>query len=301
MSKLKSLFSSLKKPGVLLYTMGGKGMFNWLPDKAYLDLVFLFLFGHRIDWNNPKTFNEKLQWIKINCRDSRYPLLVDKYEVKRIMTEILGEEYVIPNLGVWEDASDIDFDMLPERFVLKCTHDSGSVIICKDKNKLEVDKVRASLNEHMGKSAYWFGREWPYKLVKPRIIAEPYLEDEDAQLKDYKFMCFNGNMKCCFVFSDRFEDSGVKLNVYDKDWNPMDVGRKYTTMKPGVKQPKNYALMIKFAELLSKEIPFVRVDFYEVRGKLYFGEMTFFPNSGFTAFHPENWDAILGEWLTLPR
>ena len=301
MSKIKTAFALLKKPGVLLYTLAGKEKLNWMSDKMYLSLVFRFIFGRKINWENPKTFNEKLQWMKINFRDPKLPPLVDKYEVKRIMADELGEEYIIPNLGVWERAEDIDFDTLPDRFVLKCTHDSGSVVICKDKSIFNVDKARESLNAHLQKSSYWLGREWPYRSVKPRIIAEPYLEDEEGCLKDYKFMCFNGQMKCCFVFSDRFEDSGVKLNVYDREWNLMDMGRKYTTAKQGLVRPENYDLMIKFAEQLSKDLPFVRVDFYEVQGKLYFGEMTFFPNSGFTAFHPDSWDEVMGEWLALPQ
>ena len=300
MSKIRTFVSLLKKPGELIYTISGKGLLNWMPDRAYLGLVYRLVFGQRIDWENPKTFNEKLQWLKINDRTPKYSLLVDKYEVKKYVADILGNEYIIPNLGVWEKADDIDFDSLPEKFVLKCTHDSGSVIICKEKSSLDFNIVRASLNAHLHKSPYWFGREWPYRSVSPRIIAEPYLEDEDKQLKDYKFMCFNGQMKCCFVFSDRYEGSGLKLNVYDRNWELMKMGRKYTKTKKNLKQPKNYALMIEFAELLSKNIPFVRVDFYEVQGKVYFGEMTFFPNSGFTAFEPEEWDSILGDWLTLP-
>lgn len=301
MSKIRTFVSLPKKRGELIYTIGGKGLLNWMPDRVYLGLVYRSVFGHRIDWENPKTFNEKLQWLKINDRNPQYPLLVDKYEVKKYVADILGNEYIIPSLGVWENADDIDFGLLPEKFVLKCTHDSGSVVICKDRSSLNIDQVRTLLNRHLRKSAYWFGREWPYRSVKPRIIAEPYLEDEDEQLKDYKFMCFNGQMRCCFVFSDRYDGSGLKLNVYDQNWEPMGIGRKYTKTKENLKQPHHYALMIEFAELLSRDIPFVRVDFYEVQGKVYFGEMTFFPNSGFTAFEPEEWDLILGEWLTLPE
>lgn len=301
MSKIRTVVSLLKSPGKLIYTIGSKGLLNWMPDRAYLGLVYRSVFGRRIDWENPKTYSEKLQWLKIHDRNPQYPLMVDKYEVKKYVADILGNEYIIPNLGVWENADDIDFDLLPEKFVLKCTHDSGSVVICKDKGSLNINQVRKLLNRHLRKSAYWLGREWPYRSVKPRIIAEPYLEDEDEQLKDYKFMCFSGQMKCCFVFSDRYEGSGLKLNVYDRNWELMKMGRKYTKTKENLKQPKNYALMIEFAELLSGHIPFVRVDFYEAQGKVYFGELTFFPNSGFTAFEPEEWDLILGEWLTLPE
>ncbi len=299
MSKLKKLFSALKKPGELIYSLGGKGKLNWLSDKAYLNLVFRSVFGRKINWENPKTFNEKLQWLKINDRNPKYPSLVDKYEVKNIIADTIGEEYIIPTLGVWERAEDIDFNSLPQSFVLKCTHDSGSVVICKDKKKLEIDKVRTLLNSKLGKNPYYFGREWPYKMVKPRIIAEQYLEDDE--LRDYKFMCFNGQAKCCFVFSDRFEESGVKLNVYDNKWQLMQMGRKYTTTKQGIERPINYDLMIKFSELLSKDIPFARVDFYEVKEKLLFGEITFYPNAGFTPFNPEEWDLIMGEWIELPK
>lgn len=301
MSKIRTFISLLRNPGKLIYTVSGKGLLNWMPDRLYLGLVYHSVFGKKIDWDNPKTFNEKLQWLKLNDRNPEYPTLVDKFEVKKYVANILGDDYVIPNLGVWETVNDIDFNALPNQFVIKCTHDSGSVVICKNKRELDIDQVKTSLNRHLKKSPYWFGREWPYRLVKPRIIAEPYLEDDDQQLKDYKFMCFNGQMKCCFVFSDRYEESGLKLNVFDKNWKPMEIGRKYTKIKQNLKQPKNYQQMIEFAELLSKNIPFVRVDFYEVNGKVYFGEMTFYPNSGFTEFYPENWDEILGNWITLPR
>ena len=151
MAKIKTLFSLLKKPGALLYTLGGKGKLNFMSDKSYLNLVFYFTFGRKINWENPQTFNEKLQWLKVNLRDLRYPSLVDKYEVKRIMSDFLGEEYVIPNLGVWDSADDIDFNALPDKFVLKCTHDSGSVVICKDKSDFNVDNARYSLNSHLQK------------------------------------------------------------------------------------------------------------------------------------------------------
>lgn len=301
MSRIRTFIALLTSPGKLIFTIGGKGLLNWMSDKAYLGLVYRSVFGKKIDWENPKTFNEKLQWLKLNDRNLEYPTLVDKCDVKKYVAKILGDDYIIPNLGVWETADDIDFDSLPERFVIKCTHDSGSVTICKNKSNLNISQVRASLNRHLHNSPYWFGREWPYRLVKPRIIAEPYLEDEDGQLKDYKFMCFGGQMRCCFVFSDRYEGSGLKLNVYDRNWELLEIGRKYTKIKENLSKPKNYKLMIEFAELLSKNIPFVRVDFYEVNGNVYFGEMTFYPNCGFTEFYPASWDSVLGEWLILPN
>lgn len=300
MKKIVTFFSLIRNPGKLIYTLAGKGFFKWMPDKLYLNMTFFSIFGRGIDWKCPKTFNEKLQWLKIYDRNEKYSFLVDKYEVKRIITEQFGSEYIIPNIAIWNTVHDINFDKLPEKFVLKCTHDSGSVIICKDKNTFDERKAKSSLRKHLNKNPYWFGREWPYRSVQPRIIAEQYLEDEDKQLKDYKFMCFNGDMKCCMVFSDRYSENGVKLNAYDRNWNPMSLGRKYTKPNSTLHMPQNYKQMIEFAERLSKNIPFVRVDFYEVCGKLYFGEMTFYPNSGFTAFNPEVWDEILGDWLVLP-
>ena len=256
--------------------------------------------GRNLNFKKPDRYTEKLQLYKMYYRNPLLGECVDKYNVRKYI-ESKGLSDILNTLyGVYDEVADIDFNKLPKKFVLKCTHDSGSVIICKDKSKIDRDYIRRKLNKHLKKNPYWFGREWPYRYVHARIIAEPYLENKENQLVDYKFMCFNGKMMCCFVFTDRFEESGIKLNVYNNKWELMSIGRKYTRINEDIKKPKNYELMSAFAERLAKEIPFVRVDFYEVNGIVYFGEMTFYPNSGFTPFEPEQWDDILGDWLTLP-
>lgn len=299
MSKFKSAISMMKKPEMLLLTLGSKGLFNWMPDKLYISLIYFLAFGKKINLYNPQSFNEKLQWLKLYNREPKYSMMVDKYEVKKYIADIIGEEYIIPTLGVWDCTDQINFEELPNQFVLKCTHDSGSILICKDKKTFNYIKAKEKLNKHLKTNPFWFGREWPYKNVKPRIIAEQYLEDKNHQMIDYKIMCFNGIAKCCFVFSDRYSETGVRLNVYDRQWELLPVGREYTTINPNIKKPDNYELMILLAEKIAKQLPFVRVDFYELNGKLFFGEITFFPNSGFTRFKPSKWDSTFGEWITL--
>ena len=301
MSKLRSLLSLLRKPGMLFLTLAGKNCFNWLQDRTFLKIAYFLVFGRRLNLGNPVTFNEKMQWLKLNDRNPAYSAMVDKYEVKKIISDLIGEEYLIPTLGVWESANDIDLKQLPERFVLKCTHDSGSVLICKDRSTFDFEEARKKLNVHLRKNPYWFGREWPYRNVAPRIIAEEYLEDEHHQLADYKMMCFNGKAKCCFIFTDRFASSGIRLNVYDREWNPLPVGREYTSINPEIIRPKNYEQMLQLAEKVAAGLPFARVDFYELNGRLLFGEITFYPNSGLTRFKPQEWDTTFGSWITLPK
>ena len=299
MSKHKIL-SSLQNPGKLILSLADKGFFNWMSDEAFLKVVFFFSFGRKVNLRNPQTFNEKLQWMKLNNRNPEYPMLVDKYEVKHYISEIMGEQYVIPTLGLWNNVDEINLDNLPDQFVLKCTHDSGSIVICRDKKSFDFTRAKEKLNSHLKKNLFWYGREWPYREVKPRIIAEQYFEDNNQQLLDYKVMCFNGEAKCCFVFSDRYSDSGVRLNVYNREWELMPVGREYTTPNPEILKPLHYDLMLQLAEGITKGMPFARVDFYEPKGRLLFGEITFFPNSGFTKFKPQEWDEIFGNWIKLP-
>lgn len=270
------------------------------PDKTYLSLKYKYKMGCFLNLNNPQTFNEKLQWLKLYDRKPEYTTMVDKYAVKKYVADIIGEEYIIPTLGVWNHFDEIDFDKLPNKFVLKCTHDSGGLVICKDKDKLDLKVARQKIEKPLKQNYYWSGREWPYKDVKPRIIAEPYMEDSKAhELIDYKFMCFNGKVRCSFTCSERFSKDGLKVTFFDKDWNVMPFERHYHVSKNPPKKPINYDKMIQFSEQLSKGIPFVRVDFYEINGQLYFGELTFYPGGGFEEFTPEEWDYKLGDFLKL--
>ncbi len=278
-----------------------KGFFNFLSDKKYIKLRFYNRMGKHFDLKNPKTFNEKLQWLKLFNRDPKYSTLVDKFEVKKYIIEEIGEEYVISTLGIWDKFDDIDFDSLPNQFVLKCTHDSGGLVICRDKKKFDVKKAKEIINKSIKNNYYYHGREWPYKNVKARIIAEQYMEDtETKELRDYKFFCFNGKVKCFKIDFDRATHH--RANYYDENGSLLPFGEAVCPPDHSrdIKLPKELNKMIELAERLATDIPFVRVDFYDANGHIYFGEMTFYPASGFGKFIPEEWDYKLGEWLTLP-
>ena len=276
------------------------GFFKEINDEEYLKRMFKCSMKKELNLDNPQTFNEKLQWLKLYDRKPEYTTMVDKYAVKKYVADIIGEEYIIPTLGVWNHFDEIDFDKLPNQFVLKCTHDSGGIVICKDKNKLDLKSAKKKIEKCLKRNYYWSSREWPYKDVKPRIIAEPYMEDSKAyELIDYKFMCFNGEVKCSFTCSERFSEDGLKVTFFDKDWNVMPFERHYPASKNPPKKPINYDKMIQFSEQLSKGILFVRVDFYEINGQLFFGELTFYPGGGFEEFTPEEWDYQLGDFLKL--
>ncbi len=275
-----------------------------LPDKTYIKLKYYSRMGRFPDLKNPKTFNEKLQWLKLYNRRPEYTRMVDKYEAKKYVAEIIGEEYIIPTLGVWDKFDDIDFAALPDQFVLKCTHDSGGLVICRDKSKLDIDAARKKIEKCLKENYYWQGREWPYKNVKPRIIAEKFMVDESGyDLKDYKFLTFDGEIKMFFVERDRAKGhNGHTVDFFDADFNhiPMTVdGYPYTD--PPYYKPENFDKMVEFASKLSSGIPHLRVDFYNVNGKIYFGEMTFFQASGTIHFSPESWDQTLGDWIKLPQ
>lgn len=297
---IKTIFRSIFKKNVSFFIKSKLGLCNNVSDEEYLRQIYRFRMGKDLNLDNPKTLNEKLQWLKLHDRKPEYTTMVDKYEVKKYVADIIGEEYIVPTLGVWDNVEDIEFDKLPNQFVLKCTHDSGSIVICKDKSKLDFEAAKKKLKKGLDRNLFWYGREWPYKDVKPRIIAEPYMEDGKAhELIDYKFMCFNGVVKCSFTCSERFTESGLKVTFFDKDWNVMPFERHYPASKNPPKKPINYDKMIQFSEKLSKGILFVRVDFYEINGQLFFGELTFYPGSGFEEFTPEEWDYKLGDFLKL--
>ena len=272
-----------------------KKLSHYLPDKLYLKLWYRYVTGEKLNLNNPQTFNEKLQWLKLYDRNPLYTKLVDKYEVREYIKEKIGEEYLIPLLGVWNNVSEIDFESLPNQFVLKTTHDSGGVVICKDKENFNIEKAKKFLSKHLQNNFYYSGREWPYKNVKPRIIAEKYL---DFDIKDYKFMCFNGKMKCSFVCSER-HTNGLKVTFFDKDWNKLPFERVFPCSKDILDKPKMYDRMLIVSEILSTNIPFVRVDFYEIDNKIYFGELTFYPGNGIERFNPKKWDYKLGDMINL--
>ena len=273
-----------------------------LPDKLYLSIKFRTHMGYWMDWKNPKTFNEKLQWLKIYDRHPEYTKMVDKLAAKDYVASIIGDEYIIPTLAVYKSAEEIDFDALPNQFVLKCTHDSGGVVVCKDKKNLNIKEARGKLRSGLKSSYIIQNREYPYKDVPRRIIAEQYMEDESGELQDYKFFCFNGKTKYLFVATDRGrKDTETKFDFFDMEWNhlPFTNGHPNNPITP--QKPENFELMKEIAAKLSVGIPHVRVDLYNIKGKVYFGELTFFHWDGTVPFVPNEWDYKFGENIHLPH
>ena len=281
--------------------MNQRKKFHSMSDEEFLKRKFRALMGYDLDLDNPQTYNEKLQWLKLHDRNPEYITMVDKYAVKQYVADKIGEQYIIPTLGVWDRFDDIDFNSLPNQFVLKCTHDSGGLVICKDKSEFDKEKARKKINQSLNRNYYYVGREWPYKNVKPRIIAEQYMEDaETRELRDYKFFCFDGVAKAIFIATDRGSSEETKFDFFDMNFNHLDFTNGHPNATPYPAKPKSFELMIDLASVLSQEIPHVRVDFYEVNGHVYFGEMTFYHWSGFTAFDPPKWDKTFGDWIKLP-
>lgn len=284
----------------IILSLCARNFFWFLSDKAYLKMLYRIKIGKKLDLKEPKTFNEKLQWLKLYDRKPEYVKMVDKYEVRNYVKEKIGEEYLIPLLGVYNNFDDIKFDELPDQFVIKCTHDSGGLVICKNKNELDIKKARKKINKCLKRNYYYNGREWPYKNIKPRIIIEKYMIDAKTKvLNDYKFFIFNDKFIYSFICSDRTKL--LKFTFFDKNGKFMNFTQDDCPNDPKAVKPKNYNEMIFLAERLAKGIPQVRVDFYEVNGKIYFGEMTFFDSSGFGKFEPEEWDLKIGKMLKLPK
>lgn len=303
MKIIKKIFQILINPKRLILGLAGHGFFNWMPDEMFLKMIFPLKVGYKLDLKNPRTFNEKLQWLKLYDRKPEYTTMVDKYEVKKYVADKIGEEYIIPTLGVWDNPEDIDFDSLPNQFVLKTAHGGGGggVVICKDKSKLNQIAVIKKLKKSLSQDIYKSLREWPYKNVPRRIIAEKYMEDANTkELRDYKFFCFNGDVKALFIAMER-STGDVKFDYFDSDFNHLDIVQSHPMSGKKIEKPLTFELMKKLASKLSVGIPHVRVDFYEINGKVYFGELTFTHHGGITPFHPEKWDKIFGDWLELPQ
>lgn len=273
-----------------------------LSDQEYLKKAFKLNMGKELNLENPQTFNEKLQWLKLYNRKPEYTVMVDKYAVKKYVADKIGEEYIIPTLGVWDKFEDIDFDVLPDQFVLKCTHDSGGLVICRDKKQLDLKKAKDKIEKSLKRDFYLTTREYPYKDVPRKIIAEKYMVDESGtELKDYKFFCFNGKVKLLFVAKDRMkEGEETKFDFFDENFNHLPFTNGHPNSEPPYYKPENFEKMKELAEKLSTGIPHLRVDFYNINGKIYFGELTFFHWSGMVPFKPEEWDYKLGEWIELP-
>lgn len=277
-------------------------LFNYVPDKLAVSIKYRNHFYKKLDLKDPQTFNEKLQWLKLYDRRPEYTRMVDKYLAKEYVAEIIGEEYIIPTLGVWKSFDDIDFDTLPDQFVLKCNHGSGDAVICKDKASFDVESARQKLTDALQKDYYLVSREWPYKNVDRLILAEQYIEDSVTHdARDYKFFCFDGKVKCFRVDLDRF--TGRRSNWYDLERNLIPygtLGAEPLTDRQ-IDLPQDLDEIISLAEKLSAGVPFLRVDFYYVDHKIYAGELTFYPASGLQPYTDMEWDRIMGSWLKLPK
>ena len=287
---------------VILYKLS-----RFFSDKFFVRNLFKLRMGYTLNLDNPQTFSEKIQWLKLYNRKPEYTKMVDKYEAKKYVASVIGEEYIIPTLGVWNKFEDIDFEKLPNQFVLKCTHDSGGLVICKDKQSLNIDLVRKKINKSLKKNYFWENREWPYKNVHPRIIAEQYMKQQgEKELIDYKFFCFNGSPLYCQVIKDR--NTNETIDFYDRNWIRQNFLGLLNPRRPQAthahieqKKPRNFKEMLDIAHKLSQDIPFLRVDLYEINDKVYWGELTFYPYSGCGIFTPLIWNKKLGDMITLPQ
>lgn len=285
----------------LIRYAAAKGFLKWMPDEKYIKIMYKSKFNKELNLSNPESFNEKLQWLKLNYRDSKNINLVDKYEVRKYIESVLGSEYLIPLLGVYDSFDEINFDILPDKFVLKTTHDSGGVIVCRDKSKLDKRKVKKIISKSLRNNYFYWGREWPYKDIKPRIICEEMIETENNSAPiDYKFHCFNGNVDNVMLCVGR-ETGNTKFYFFNEKWELLRYNKmgKEAAKDFTLDRPDEMNRMFEIARILSKNLPFVRVDLYCENKKIYFGELTFFPESGFDSNLLIETDKLFGEKIDL--
>lgn len=294
------LLKAIKHPEWLFGVFLRRCFARFMDDRTFIKWEYFSGMGKFPNIEHPTTYNEKLQWLKLNDIHEEYTQIVDKYEAKEYIRNIIGDEYIIPTLGVYDCFDDIDFDALPDQFVLKTTHDSGGVVVCPDKSKLDINKARKKLEKSLRNNYFYEHREYPYKNIKPRIIAEQYMVDESGtELKDYKFFCFDGKCKMLFIATDR-SIGDVKFDFFDTDFNHLPFVQGHPWAKKEIIRPAGFDKMVELAERLGKGFPHIRVDLYDINGKIYFGELTFFHFSGNVPFEPAVWDKKIGEWLELP-
>lgn len=295
----------IKNPYIIFKYMKALGMLDRASDKTVIKMMFRANINKKLNLENPKTFSEKIQWLKLYERNPEHTVFADKIKVREHIKKTIGEEYLIPLIGTWDSPDDIDFDALPEQFVLKCNHNSGTgMYICRDKSKLDADKVREALRKGLAEDFYLVNREWPYKNIPRKILAEKFIVDSKTkELRDYKFFCFDGKPMIMDLISERkvgVEDE--RIDFFDMDGNHLKM--KYQEFKNSdtvPELPSQFEKMKEIAEKLAKGFPFIRIDLYEADEKVYFGEMTFFPSSGMKPFDPEDWDEKMGSWITLPK
>lgn len=271
---------------------------RFIPTKPYLKMVYKIKTGKKLNLKNPTTFTEKINWLKVNDIHPEYSDYVDKIKVRDIVKEKLGEDICFPLLGVWDKYEDIDFTTLPDKFVLKCNHDSGSVKIIKDKSEIDHKEFKKFFKSRLKLNTYVLGRDYPYKNIKPKILAEKYMTPTgEADIKDYKFFCFDGKPEVMFIISGRSGDT--RQDFFDMDFNHLDIINVYGPSDEKIEKPLLFEEMKALAEKLAKNMRFVRVDLYEINNKLYFGEYTFFSGGGFWLFNPDKWEKKLGEMIKI--
>lgn len=288
----------IKKPSNILIGLISHGYMEWLGDKSLVSLLYKLQKGKLLNLDNPQTFNEKLQWLKVYDHNPIYTKLVDKIQVKQIIGQKIGKEHIVPLIGKWENPKDIPFDKLPKQFVLKCNHDQGSVVLVHDKDTINQKEVCSFLKYKLGRNNYFGTREYGYKNIRPMVFAEKYL---GKTIKDYKFYCFNGVPKFLYVGQGLTRDHSLKIDYFDLNWNIMPFYRTDYKRLGMVEKPKHLAKMIDVAHKLCQDIPFVRIDLFEVNDQVYFSEFTLCPASGHMPFVPLEYDSIVGSWLTLQK
>ena len=288
-------------PYKIFESLAMRGFFKNMSDKEYLSWLYRARMGRFPDLNYPKSFNEKLQWLKLNDRKPEYTEMVDKYLAKKYVEKRIGEKYIIPTLGVWDEFDQIEFEKLPDQFVLKTTHDSGGVVICKDKANFDKAAAKRKLEKSLKRNYYWAEREWPYKNVKPQIIAEKFMVDKSGDgLIDYKFYCFNGMPEFLYISNGMDNHKTARLSFLTMNWEKAPFGRsdylEFETIPP---RPRKFDEMVQIAKSLSEGHLFLRVDLYEISEQVYFSELTFSPCGGFMPFVPEEWDEKLGDMISI--
>lgn len=272
-----------------------------IDEKIYIKMLYRIRLGKQLNLKNPINYTEKLQWIKINDRKDIYTIMADKFEMKNYVSNLIGEEFVVDNYGVWDNFDDIDFSKLPDKFVLKTTHDQGGVIICKDKKSFNIKEAKKKINKHLKRKHYYFSREWPYKNIKPRILAEKLLVSEaNNEINDYKIYTFNGYPKVMYITSGRGSKEGMSIDFFDIDGKRLDIIQEGFLSNKDIKVPDLYSKMLELSKIISKGTLHLRVDFYIVNDMLYIGELTFFDGGGLFVFKPIKWDKIFGDWIQLP-
>lgn len=300
---IKKIIKNLKRPKIIiLYLISNSILSRLIPDAIFLKMKYRLRIGKKLNLSNPKTFNEKLQWLKINDRKPEYTSLVDKCKVREYIATTIGKEYLIPLLGVYSSYDEIDFNKLPNEFVLKPNHTSGNIFICKDKIKVNHIELKKTIKKWLNRKYYWVHREWPYKNIKPKILCEKYMVDESGlELKDYKFLCFNGLPKIIQVMSGR-NNRNYNINHFDLKWKRLKIPRKnHQESQIYFNKPMKLNEMVSICKILSKKIPFVRIDFYSINELIFIGEITFYPTSGFMDFIDEKDDYLLGSWIKLSK